>query len=316
MSELHLPSVLPPCSDRELRWIADTYDQAQRLRVQAGERIRAILQGRAGGMEGLAVEGSDPDTTLRRIRRGETDGPSKFLAEVYRLNATAEDAAQEALKDTLAHHPTWPWLSHVRGVGHTLAGRLLSRLDPARAPTPSAFWAYCGLATVPGQEYGCATCGRVMAQPVGYRVTGAHQRLNGKGPCPGVLEARRGPGEGVRVAQPRPGRGERARYDRTAKKACHLICVSFLRCRGPYADWYREVRASLEVSRPGWAKGRMHFTALRKTEKLFLAHLWIVWREALQLPVGTPHSAGRDAASPDPWAMTAAGSSTCITAAT
>jgi hypothetical protein len=305
----HSPDLLNVETQRELRWIADSYEQAQRARLQAGERIRAILQGRdstsvQNSTTALEVEASpDPDQALRAIRRGVEDGPSEFLARVYRTNACAEEYAQEAMRQSLTRHPTWPWLSEVRGVGPTLACRLLARLDPVRARRPSAFWAYCGLRTVPGTEYACSTCEAVMAFPIGFRVSGVHKRFRGRGRCPGVLAPRRGPEAGVRVAQPRAGRGESAAYDREAKRTCHLICVSFLRCGGPYAEWYRETKATLEASRPGWAPGRIHLTSLRKTEKLFLAHLWIVWREALHLPVTLPNPAVQGTTWPDPWEM-------------
>jgi hypothetical protein len=300
---------------RELRWIADSYEQAQRVRIQAGERIRAILQGRDASPDPDRVACDDPEGVLGEIRRGESDGPSAFLAHVYRLNAGAEEAAQAAMARALPRHPAWPWLSEVRGVGNTLACRLLARLDPVRASRPSGFWAYCGLSTVPGQEYACSTCGRVVSQPISYQVTGTHQRLGGRERCTGALRKRRGPDAGVRVAQPRPGKGERAGYDRQAKRTCHLVCVSFLRCGGPYADWYRQTKAGLEATREGWAPGRIHLTALRKTEKLFLAHLWLVWRDALGLPVTEPNARTDRMRWPGPWEMTRSGAAPCLTAA-
>jgi hypothetical protein len=109
----------------------------------------------------------------------------------------------------------------------------------------------------------------------------------------------------VRVAQPRPGRGERAAYDRQAKKICYLVGTSFLRAGGRYEQLYRRERAELDLSRPGWAEGRKHLTALRKMEKVFLSHLFIVWREALGLPVTLPYAqahAGHTERS-GPWEM-------------
>jgi hypothetical protein len=41
-----------PDVQRELRWIADSYEQAQRVRIQTGERIRALLQGRDSAVDG------------------------------------------------------------------------------------------------------------------------------------------------------------------------------------------------------------------------------------------------------------------------
>jgi hypothetical protein len=80
-----------------------------------------------------------------------------------------------------------------------------------------------------------------------------------------------------------------APYDRRAKQVCYLIGTAFLKAGGPYEEFYRRQRAKLDVERPGWATVRKHLTCLRKTEKLFLSHLWLVWREAVGLPITLPY---------------------------
>lgn len=278
-------------SVRDLRWIADAYEQAQRVRVDTGERIRAILQGRDSRPE-TGGTGAGPADVLTAIRRGDTDGPVPLLGRTYRRHSDEERELRRAMLLALAAHPAWPWLSRVKGIGATLAAKLLARLDVARAPSPSSFWAYCGLATVPGIEYRCTSCGLRASFPTRYRVKGAHQRPDRKTECSGTLAAYRGPEQGVRVAQPRPGSGEKASYDQYAKKVCYLIGVSFLRSGSAYEAYYRQQRARLERERPGWTAGRTHYAALRKTEKLFLAQLWIVWRQAEGLPTTTPYAHG------------------------
>ena len=61
----------------------------------------------------------------------------------------------------------------------------------------------------------------------------------------------------------------------------------------------------LDVAKPDWIPRRRHLTALRMTEKLFLAHLWLVWREQLGLPITAPYADSRDdtVPAPRPWAM-------------
>jgi len=116
-------------------------------------------------------------------------------------------------------------------------------------------------------------------------------------------------GQGARrVAQPRPTRGENAPYDREAKKLCYLIGISFVRQGDAYRRYYHDQRARLEGAKPDWIPRRRHLTALRMTEKLFLAHLWLVWREELGLPVTAPYADQRDDAAPTPrpWAMVTA----------
>jgi hypothetical protein len=294
-----------------LRYIADTYEQAQKVRITTGERIRAVVQGRDGG--GSIRRTGDVDALLRYLRSGRAKSGSEFLETVYQLHWRAEEAARGAMADALRDHPAWPWMSGVKGIGPTLACRLLARLDIERARTPSSFWAYCGLATVPGVEYSCQECGRVVAQPEHYRVTGRHLRLGSRARCPGLLLPRRHAADGIRVAQPPPAAGVPSSYDVTAKVICHLICTSFLRTKGSYADHYAAVRADLTQQRPGWEKGRVHLSASRRTQKRFLADLWITWRSRLGLPTNQPHPGA--VSPPDPWSMSSTSPSQEVAAA-
>lgn len=317
-----------PSAAAELRWMADAYEQAQRVRLQTGERIRALVQARdhtGPGTEDpevaaealLDADGNSKEDTgsqrtsaervLEDIRRGRSDGPVPLLGRTYRRHWEAEQEMAKAMRQALEQHPVWPWLSRIRGIGPTLAGKLVARLDVTRAETPSAFWAYCGLATVPGVEYRCATCGYTAAFPEHYRVQGTHRQRGSRRVCSGQLE--RTGNTGVRVAQPRPGRGQKAPYDQYAKKVCYLVGTSFLKSGGAYAEHYRAEKAKLEKERPDWPPARRHLTALRKTEKLFLSHLWLVWREALGLSLTQPyaHTQQNHAGTIDPWQMAEGG---------
>lgn len=295
-------------SSGELRVISDSYVQIQHLRIQMGERIRAVLQGRdqPGSESDTAVSGAAD--ILKQIGSGRTDGPVPLLGRMYRTLYQQERTLVPELESQLALHPAWPWLGRVKGVGATLAGRLLARLEVGRAATPSSFWAYCGLATVPGVAYRCDECGIELAFPDRYRVSGRHMSLGGRRRCPGQLKRVEGEDGAVRVAQPRMAGGESASYDSTAKKVCYLIGVSFLKTRSPYAGVYRAARAELDRDRGSWPAQRRHLTALRRMEKLFLSHLWLVWREAVGLPVAVPyvHATSPGASYVGPWEMVGA----------
>ena len=228
---------LNPGALEHLRWVVAAFESAQADRLRAGEQIRAAL----------------------RARVAESTG----VAELAYARAWAEEQrAQRLMRDCIEAHPAWPWLAGVRGVGHTLAGRLLARLDVARAPHPSSFWAYCGLSTVPGAT-------------------------------------------GGRVAQPRPRRGERSPYDREAKALCYLLGASFARQGGAYRRYLDEQLQRLERERPDWPGRRRQLTAQRKAVKLFLTHLWLVWRGALGMPLTRPHAVGdgQSPPPPSPWSM-------------
>ena len=269
----------------ELRLLYQLYEEAQRTRIAHGERLRAIFQGRS--FSGSSA-GGDPAALLKEISSGANVGAPILLERAYSRAMEDELSAAAALRDAITIHPVWGWVATVKGVGHLLAARLLSRLDIARARTPSAFWAYCGLATIPGAVFKCATCGLEVAYPLGYDPSGPHQRRSGAGVCTGSL-ARVASDKPIRVAPRRTALGGRTGYDARARESCYLVGMSMLRCGSDYRGFYDAERARLAASRPGWTPKRCHLSALRKMEKVFLRDLWIAWRRAVRLPVVAPY---------------------------
>ncbi|CAN5628811.1 hypothetical protein BH23GEM8_BH23GEM8_06230 [soil metagenome] len=279
---------------RALGWTADALEQATQMRVETGLRI-------LGPLDTERCDGIAPDQFLESIAARETDGPVPALARAYRQNLEQEREMERILEELLQEHPAWAWLRDVPGVELSSVGRLLSRLDVTRAPTPSAFWAYCGLATVPSVRHRCAVCGceRTIAQ--GSQPPANHMAAGGTAECAGRMQPI--PNSPVnRVAQPRPGSGDRALYDATAKGICYTIGLELRSAGHRYERYYLQQRDALERSRPEWPSGRRHMTALRKMQKLFLAHLWLVWRQGIGLPITVPSAT--DAECLGPWAMT------------
>jgi hypothetical protein len=269
-----------------LRLLYQLYEEAQRTRIAHGERLRAIFQGRSFG--GSSSDMGDPDALLKEVSVGASVGAPLLLERAYSRAKEDELSAAAALRESITLHPAWAWLSAVKGVGHLLAARLLSRLDITRANTPSAFWAYCGLATIPGVAFRCATCGLDIAYPLGYEPSGPHQKRSGAGACSGTLDQVQGAGP-IRVAPRRSALGGRAGYDARARESCYLVGMSMLRCGSEYRQFYDAERERLAVLRPGWTPKRCHLSAMRKMEKTFLRDLWIAWRRAVGLPIIGPY---------------------------
>ena len=270
----------------ELRLLYQLYEEAQRTRIAHGERLRAIFQGRSFG--GGSAESADPDVLLKEVSLGASVGAPQLLERAYARAKDDELSAAAALRDAVGRHPAWPWLTTVRGMGHLLAARLLSRLDISRANTPSAFWAYCGLATIPGVAFRCDACGLEIAYPLGYEPSSPHQKRSGAKSCPGTLAPVSSAGP-IRVAPRRSALGGRAGYDARARESCYLVGISMLRCGSEYREFYDAEREKLAASRPGWTPKRCHLSAMRKMEKAFLRDLWIAWRRAVGLSVVGPY---------------------------
>lgn len=202
-----------------LRWVADSYDQVQRVRMAMDNRLRAYAQGR-----------DDSELKLQ--------GPAAVVAE--NLAATEKQLAK-MMNELVKTHPAWPWLSQVRGVSGVLGCKLLGLLDINQARHISSFWKFCGLAVVNGER----------------------DRLQ---------------------------KGEKAPYSKRAKVVCYLIATSFLRSNSPFRKVYDDARVYYAANRPDWTPGHQHNAAMRKMEKVFLACLWLAWREALGLPTELPYA--------------------------
>lgn len=341
-----------------LRWLADNYEQVQRLRMQVEERIRAVLQKRGRteldepeeedaedqedeepsvdskyqrvgntvmirkrtGWEVLKQHPTEDEAEahldkiqesesvkrmIAQIRVGKAESPvpifDRSLQRYYREERDTYKDMEAALKT----HPTFSWISRVRGCGATLACKILSRFDPVRAPYDSSFWKYAGLSTVPGEMYRCSTCSLERGFPVGYNVKGGHKALGTERNCKGKLELVEG--ADIRVAQPRAVRGEKRSHDGYAKKTLWLLSQQWVKGGGAYGDFYGVMKEKVVQEKPGWAKGRQNYWALRKAQKLFLSHLWRVWREALGLPTPMPYAYAvmehDEAGYIDPWSM-------------
>jgi hypothetical protein len=278
-------------SAKELKRLRRAHDIVQELRLQVEARRSRLAEAVGASRKAAELTSAPAQSTLLDVQ-------AKLKAEEKRLAA--------AMAEALESHVAWEWLSQIRGVEPVIAARLLSHLNVTRAPTPSAFWSYCGLSTTEGDAYACTECGLHRSFPSGTRVSGDHKTLNSTRDCPGSLV--RSQKDGVRVAAGQV-KGSKAAYNKDAKQICYLLGISFLRAGGTYADYYRSQRGWLEVTRPGWSDGRTHLAALRKAEKLFLSHLWVIWREAEGLPVTQPYQHARDPEANliTPWEMVGSG---------
>lgn len=167
-----------------------------------------------------------------------------------------------AMEKELARYPVWTeWLAHVRGVGAATGGRILgilARKGIAAFTTPAKLWAYAGLHVVDGRA-------------------------------------------------PRRVCGEVAPWNAELKSlVVQILLDSFIRCRTPvYRDLYdaekerqkARVYAPGELARLGYGYsegdtrlrgGHAERRARRKVAKIFLLHLWLVWRALEGLPLQKP----------------------------
>ncbi len=74
-------------------------------------------------------------------------------------------------------------------------------------------------------------------------------------------------------------KGEKAHYNRRLKIACRLVGESFLKSNSPYRSIYDSAREYYAANREDWTPLHQHNAALGKMIKVWLQHLWVIWRE-------------------------------------
>jgi len=100
-------------------------------------------------------------------------------------------------------------------------------------------------------------------------------------------------------------KGEKINYNPKLKNLCWKIWNSFIKrdCFG--RKLYISNKGYCEKTHPDWSKGHIHNWAGRKTVKIFLACLWMKWREIENLPVTKPYVMDimkhSDMIDPDKW---------------
>lgn len=205
---------------------------------------------------------------ISSIKRGKSNLDLGF--ELALLDAIDLDRRVEACRDLMIDcsqdlGAVWAWGTSIKGLG---AGGLLAQLlaqvdDIAAFVTVSKLWRFCGWAVIDGQVDRCQ-------------------------------------------------KGETAPYNRKLKAICWNIVKGFIIQQTPvYADAYYDEKERQRRLHPEtlcrecqipWDQcqqkrshhkifndGHLHNRAIRKVAKLFLQHLWLVWRSYEGLPVTKPY---------------------------
>lgn len=216
----------------------------------------------------LAIEKLRVSSEVRQrhlARQGKKDPETDELHEHLK---DLEDFVDDRVAHLIQIHPAYPWFSRVKGIGQENIGKVVAPIDIKKANTISAVWKFAGFSVEEG------------------------------------------------VAPKRRRGGGKLEYNSQLRSMCWRLGSSLLRAKGKFYDYYLKekdkyyqkyenqgvkiVRATGLPKKDGKryepdnmiAEGHIHNMALRKAIKLFLACLWLVWREAEGLPVTKPYAIG------------------------
>lgn len=200
---------------------------------------------------------------------------------ILQLHAIAEKHMQKAGK---AAGPIWDDLLTIKGVGENLAAKLIAEIDDiSLASTVSKLWRFAGYGL---GEYWIDEGGAVKAPREGWRwIKKGDAKIRERA----VAEAK--PGWHLERVRDRMVSGWASCYNKALKSIVWQIGDQFIRQYSVgYEDYYRAQKEQ-ELMRHGdeMSAGRLDKRARRKTQKLFLQHLWLRWRHYEGLPLSRPY---------------------------
>lgn len=212
----------------------------------------------------------------------ETDN---LIAELQRL----ESYTDGRIAKLLMSHPAYPWFSRVKGIGKENVAKVIGPVDIQRANTISALWKFAGFAVEGGHSPK-----RVKGEKLSYnsqlrsmcwRVAVSLMRAGGVFYEYYTHEKekyhQKYANQEIKIIPTPAGKwmcencGESWKNKRDVSVCCNNQFIIQKLKEEPAGIIY---------------EGHLHNQALRKMIKLFLACLWLVWREAEGLPVTKPYA--------------------------
>lgn len=228
-------------------------------------------------IEKVRVRSQVRETHLELNDRSDEE-TKKLVAKLLEIESYIDGRVARHIKS----HPDYNWFSRVKGVGKENIGKVVAQIDIRKCATISALWKYCG-----------------------YSVDQGHALRREKG-------------------------GGTLTYNSRLRSMCWRLGGSLLKATGKFYTYYIEQKrgyvehyeavgikivtaASLPKDKRGKkyepegviSEGHVHNRALRKMIKLFLACLWLTWREAEGLPITKPYAIEKLGHNSfiDPWEM-------------
>jgi len=275
-----------------LRALVRSFYDAQKLRVEAGNRLVANVRVRLGQEPGAKTEEMPEEgqkllkelvLEYKRLTDSLTSKSNRAKVKAVEANKNGviltafeyelvghytrllenEEELGKGIAYMVAEFPIWKeFLKDVKGVGPTMAAIIISELDPHKARHASSFWKYSGLDV--------AEDGRGRSRRSEHLVDVTYTDKSGK---------------------------EQTRKSITFNpflktKLIGVLGSSFLRAASPYKLIYSGYKNRLEnhAVYKDVSKGHRHNMAMRYMVKMFLVDLYVKWRELEGLPVTPPYA--------------------------
>ncbi|GAH71069.1 unnamed protein product, partial [marine sediment metagenome] len=227
----------------------------------------------------VAVERLRVSAEVRQTHLAKQNKEDPETDELHQRLKDLEDYIDGRVADLIKSHPAYPWFSRVKGVGGENIGKVVAPIDIERAKTISAVWKFAGFSVEDGTAPRRVKGGGKLSynsqlRSMCWRLATSLKRTKG---CFYEYYIR-----------------EKEKYtERFLSQGYKIVATPSGRwvCANCGASWERkwdvtpccdspEIEKKLRQEPPGviWV-GHLDAMAVRKMAKLFLACLWLVWRE-------------------------------------
>lgn len=188
-----------------------------------------------------------------------------LMQSYVNLLSNEEDAAK-LVDNVVKQHPMWNgFFKDVKGVGTTIAGRVLAKLDIHSARHVSSFWSYCGVGTVVdenGERVAATRKVTVMKEYVDKHGEVREKKSITYNPKMQALICYNMVGSIIRT-----GQGSK-----------------YAKCYYDYKNRYNNREDLKEISNL-----RLHRMAVRQVAKSVLRDLWVTWRTYEGYTISAPY---------------------------
>jgi len=284
----------------------------EKLRVESEIALTHILNNRLDALVASKEINKDRATQIRdnwaKKRIVPEDLRAKLLDperyEVRRRLVDLENYMDGRIANLITSHPAYPWFSRVKGVGEENIGKVVALIDIAKAPTISSLWRFAGWSVedgvAPRRVKGQKLIFNSQLRTMCWRLATSLKRARGKFYKYYIEEKekyiKRFQKEGYKILPTPQGKWFCLNCGESwARKRDITLCCG-----------QQSIEKQLRQEPPGvkWV-GHVDAMAVRKMIKLFLGCLWLVWREAVGLPIRNPYAIDRKGHTKliSPWAM-------------
>ena len=301
-------------NSKTLTHMVDAAVAVEKLRVASEVRQTHLF---LNGLKGLEEEGI---ITVRQVatykRNWEKNRSTEGIPQEHRLHDVEtdelvrrqkdlEDFADGRVADLIRTHPAYPWFSRIKGVGGENIGKVVAPIDIERAKTISALWKFAGFSVEDGAaprriKGGGKLSYNSQLRSMCWRLASSLKRVKGSFYDYYTREkekyTERFLSQDFKILATPSGRWACANCGASWERKRDVLAC----CDSP------SIEKKLRQEPPGviWV-GHLDAMAVRKMIKLFLACLWLTWREEEGLPVTRPYAIDRLGHNSyiDPWEM-------------